>query len=426
MSFASDGASVMMGENNGVAARIAKNNPYLFITHCIAHRLSLASENAYRQVDFCKKAEQIMKRCYKFFSKSSKRIDTLHGYQEFLNKPEIKICKIFDIRWLSSFEAVKNLCITLEPLLDTLVSTAAEITNTQKRDLITALYDELCNWKLLAFFHFLYDILGYIAKLSKIFQEKYIRFSDIDATINATIQKIQYEYLEQNDEGNLNLGFNLKQFIQQIPPSSPSFMGTHYLTLTENCESELMADIFRFASLVILEIQKKFPDRPLLNAMQILNPKEWPKNKEKLIKFGDTELEELIRFYGKSYLPNYSIPIIDSENIRNEWYLFKEIVYRNYQNFNIEEFFPHLFENYSTTYPNIMKLIEIIYSIPFSSVECERGFSKQNIIKTDHRNRLSNNTLHLLLLVSLDDIQIEDFDFNQALAIWLKMRNRRV
>ncbi|CAG8591277.1 6054_t:CDS:2 [Funneliformis caledonium] len=120
-------------------------------------------------------------------------------------------------------------------------------------------------------------------------------------------------------------------------------MGTHYLTLTENCESELMADIFRFASLVILEIQKKFPDH--------------------------TELEELIRFYGKSYLPNYPISIIDSENIRNEY------------------------------------------------VECECRSSKQNIIKTDHRNRLSNNTLHLLLLVSLDDIQIEDFDFNQAFAI---------
>ncbi len=73
-----------------------------------------------------------------------------------------------------------------------------------------------------------------------------------------------------------------------------------------------------------------------------------------------------------------------------------------------------------------MKLIEIVYSIPFSSIEYECGFSKQNIIKTDHRNRLSNNTLHLLLLVSLDDMQIEDFDFNQAFTIWLKMHNRRV
>ena len=209
MSFASDGASVIIRENNGIAARIAKNNSYLFITHCIAHRLSLASENTYRQVDFCKKAEQIMKRCYKFFSKSSKRIDILRGYQEFLNKPEIKIRKIFDIRWLSCFEAVKNLCITLKPLLDTLVSTAMEVTNAQKRDSIIALYEELCNWKLLAFFHFLYDILGYIAKLSKIFQERYVQFSDIDITINATIQRIQYEYLEQNDEGNLKLEFNL-------------------------------------------------------------------------------------------------------------------------------------------------------------------------------------------------------------------------
>ncbi|CAI2181638.1 17582_t:CDS:2 [Funneliformis geosporum] len=114
-------------------------------------------------------------------------------------------------------------------------------------------------------------------------------------------KKIPYEYLEQNDKGNLNLGFNLKQFIQQIPPFSPSFISTHQLILTENYESELMADIFRFASL--------------------------PRNKEELIKFGDAELEELIRFYEKSYSSNYPIPIIDSENIRNEWYLFKEIIY---------------------------------------------------------------------------------------------------
>ena len=28
----------------------------------------------------------------------------------------------------------------------------------------------------------------------------------------------------------------------------------------------------------------------------------------------------------------------------------------------------------------ILKLIEIVHSIPFSSVDCERGFSKQNTI----------------------------------------------
>ena len=33
---------------------------------------------------------------------------------------------------------------------------------------------------------------------------------------------------------------------------------------------------------------------------------------------------------------------------------------------------------------HILKLIEIVHLIPFSSVDCERGFSKQNIIKTDY------------------------------------------
>jgi len=46
-----------------------------------------------------------------------------------------------------------------------------------------------------------------------------------------------------------------------------------------------MVDIFRFASSVILKIQKKFLDHLLMNAMQILNPKEWPRNKKELLKF---------------------------------------------------------------------------------------------------------------------------------------------
>ena len=46
MSFSSDGANVMLGRNNGVAAKLANKNPYLFVSHCIAHRLALACNSA--------------------------------------------------------------------------------------------------------------------------------------------------------------------------------------------------------------------------------------------------------------------------------------------------------------------------------------------------------------------------------------------
>ena len=60
----------------------------------------------------------------------------------------------------------------------------------------------------MAFIHFLYDILGYIAALNLAFQQRYIRFSDINPKIEATIQKIHNEYLDINPK----LGIYLNKF----------------------------------------------------------------------------------------------------------------------------------------------------------------------------------------------------------------------
>ncbi|CAG8808762.1 6033_t:CDS:2, partial [Dentiscutata erythropus] len=90
-SFTSDGASVMQGKISGV--------------------------------EFCIYAKSVLKKIYAFFSNSSKRIQTLSTYQETLNNPQLKILKIFDVRWLSLYEAVNNICFSIEPLLDTFLHT---------------------------------------------------------------------------------------------------------------------------------------------------------------------------------------------------------------------------------------------------------------------------------------------------------------
>ena len=50
---------------------------------------------------------------------------------------------------------------------------------------------------------------------------------------------------------------------------------------------------------------------------------------------------------------------------------------------------PLFINDYSDIFPNLIELIKIVYSIPFSSVDCERGFSCQNIIKNKMRNSLN-------------------------------------
>ena len=101
MSFSSDGASVMLGRNNSIATKLTNKNPYLFVSHCIAHRLALACNSAQKQVAFCKYIETLIKETYNFFSNSEKRVDTLKQFQSVLDYPILKIKNIFDIRWLS-------------------------------------------------------------------------------------------------------------------------------------------------------------------------------------------------------------------------------------------------------------------------------------------------------------------------------------
>jgi len=376
MSFASDGASVMLGKLTGVASRIRERNKCLFITHCIAHRLALACNSAEKKVTFCKHVEYIMKSIYNFFSNSSKRIDTLRKYQEILDHTILKIKQIYEIRWLSWYEAVKNLCLSIEPLMDTLLELITATTNHVQKQNFISLYTEICDWKFLAFLHFLWDILGYLSTLSKIFQRKKILISDIDPVIELTLNKIQQEFLDLNDEGKILLGENLNRFLLNIPPGGDCNIGTHQLLWNENYETELIIDIQSFASAVTSEIQERFPDRPILNSMKIFDHMNWPDSKEELTKYGEVELNILAEFYGKEQ-------VISISNISEEWFGYKAIVYANFKNIEIELLIPRLFEFYYDTFPNIIKLLGIIYSIPFSSVDCERGFSKQNLIKTD-------------------------------------------
>ena len=118
----------------------------------------------------------IIKSVYNFFSNSSKRVDTLRKYQEILDHPILKIKQIYEVRQLSWYETVKNLCLSIEPLMDTLLETITTTTNNSQRQNFISLYTEICDWKLLAFLHFLWDILEYLSILSKVFQQKKFKY----------------------------------------------------------------------------------------------------------------------------------------------------------------------------------------------------------------------------------------------------------
>ena len=76
-------------------------------------------------------------------------------------------------------------------------------------------------------------------------------------------------------------------------------------------------------------------------------------------------------------------------------------------------------------FPNLFKLATIGLLLPICTVDCERGFSALNRVKTDLRNRLSNKIFNHLLMISIEGPPPSDFPYDAACDMWAAMRNRR-
>ena len=75
--------------------------------------------------------------------------------------------------------------------------------------------------------------------------------------------------------------------------------------------------------------------------------------------------------------------------------------------------------------PNILKLAELALIAPLQTADCERVFSTQNDIKTNDRNRLSEDRLNKLMRIAMCSENVENFDFEEAFQVWSKLKERR-
>lgn len=68
----SDGASVMLGRNNGVAAKLRRLQPAMVAVHCYAHKLELAFKDAIKHVPLDKKVTTcLLQGLYYFYHNSA-------------------------------------------------------------------------------------------------------------------------------------------------------------------------------------------------------------------------------------------------------------------------------------------------------------------------------------------------------------------
>ena len=105
----------------------------------------------------------IISAIYNFFSQSSKRAEQLKELNNLLEQKNIKLKRLFDVRWLSMGEAVSAIIKNHEPLLILTTQEAA------KGDpMAIRLNKQLSSYLFLALMHFSADVLSATNYLSKI------------------------------------------------------------------------------------------------------------------------------------------------------------------------------------------------------------------------------------------------------------------
>ena len=192
----------------------------------------------------------------------------------------------------------------------------------------------------------------------------------------------------------------------------------------EKQRSEAKSACQQFVTNIVKNLEARFLDKAdqgvLAALFTVFNPTCYPSNQEDLAVYGHDEIDMLEQHF-ECIMPKEAM-------CTNEFDNFKRLVVSNFSKVthSVAELCKLVITSHSETYPGMAALAAIALTIPVSSVDCERGFSRQNLIKTKLRNCLKDNTLHRLILLSVEGPPIAEFDFALAMKKWTNAKNRRI
>ena len=317
----------------------------------------------------------------------------------------VKIHKLYDIRWLSRYEAVQALVKAYDPLLLYFENISCDDSTAE------GLAKQMRHYRFYVTMHFILDVLSIMSQLNKTFQIKGIHPYSALNKVDETCKALSSRYLGDTNH-TIRWGPYASKSIQSVEEGSFKIDTIEYEDITvrrvkENIKKETEKDAMAFVRSVVHNLNNRFPNVELFKAACIFDPTVLPSSDEEFRTYGEKEVELLCCTY--SNLVNYSKCAL-------EWDTLKETMKSSYCTYKFQEFILKLVtdESLYVHYPAMSQLAQIVSVFPASTSEVERGFSHQNIIKSRTRNRLSAEHLDQLLRLRLNGPITDEFPFRLA------------
>ena len=147
--------------------------------------------------------------------------------------------------------------------------------------------------------------------------------------------------------------------------------------------------------------------------------------------WGDKEIKEIARFYGKAKKNKEEILIekfIDEDRlIIDEWKEIRSFSLKEGKGKSTITALHDILVDIKDLYPNFYKIVSTVLSLHINTVCCERGFPILNIVKIKLRNSFTNENIDYLMRIMLEgDNIVATFNFNEALKNWKYQQNRLI
>ncbi|CAF3165477.1 unnamed protein product [Rotaria sp. Silwood2] len=423
--IASDNASTFTGIHEGVIAKLKQlfSIEYIESSPCMAHSFALVgSQAAYTskaqkgqkptRAPCIEKLESTIGEIHNYFGRSAGRQFKLKTWQAFMEMPELKFKRIFDIRWSSIRGCIKPIIDNVQPgsqaLLTCLQETTLDIKSSNAdKQYAKKLLELILDDEFLFHLHMHHDlhesVLGPITKCMQHDQLSYFNLMN-------TIKEKRTILNHWRSESTLIMGPTLTDYIEATELGS---FGGFKIKLGDRVM--FFNDCHKHIQRLLQELDRRFKPSIVQEHLSMLfDVQHLIKNKNELdsIEYGRGSLDTLRKKYK-------NLPDFDYNLVRNEWESFKPILFDYIQNISYEVSEQQFWKNFITfklstnnsfidEYKDILILLNVYLIYPTNSVECERGFSAMSRIQSIGRSRLSISTLQVLMTVRLllkDDVR---------------------
>lgn len=413
--FCSDGASVMMGEKQGVIQKIKDlgQSPWILAIWCLAHRLELALKDTFKK-EYMETVVEVLTSIFYFYKGSAKRNKEVAGIAELMESHFTKPERCNGTRWVDhKFRAISKLISNWKILVMHMMSYSEDNSNaSQYRAKAKGILKKMMMFKFIWFLHFMKDLLKEIAKISLQFQRN-------DITLSSVLTKLQSAneslcYLSDND------GESLQNFWQNLENGN-EYQGEKlsYVVAKESLFEEKKRLVCTVIDCIHSRLSNIDNDSLYLSC-HVFDPKNWPnyQDRQALLLYGSDDIQVLFN--------HFQIPLTDAgfdlNSARGEWKDLKLYVSRNdhFRGKNPLNIWQRVSQEDidREEYKNILLLIHMTNLYPLSNAACERAFSVMKRIKDDWRCSLGTDRLDQLMRITFNDKGLQNFQAGPAVKRW--------